>query len=131
MIKLYDYGLSVNCYKQRLMMSILDVPYESIPIDVLLTCAKDGAGVDKLATTLRDKVSVFYGPSGGGKSMTAPTCKAASSARDTSARLGSITEMRPAIAGIPAMPSCVKSARKSAADPGGPSCKRKSGVWRG
>ena len=33
MIKLYDYVLSVNCYKQRLMMSILDVKYESIPID--------------------------------------------------------------------------------------------------
>ena len=33
MIKLYDYVLSVNCYKQRLMMSILDVPYESILVD--------------------------------------------------------------------------------------------------
>ncbi len=33
MIKLYDYVLSVNCYKQRLMMSILDVPYESVPVD--------------------------------------------------------------------------------------------------
>ena len=33
MIKLYDYVLSVNCYKQRLMMSILDVEYEAIPID--------------------------------------------------------------------------------------------------
>lgn len=33
MIKLYDYVLSVNCYKQRLLMSILDVEYESIPID--------------------------------------------------------------------------------------------------
>ena len=33
MITLYDYGLSVNCYKQRLLMSILDVPYESIPVD--------------------------------------------------------------------------------------------------
>ncbi len=33
MIKLYDYVLSVNCYKQRLMMSILDVEYESVPID--------------------------------------------------------------------------------------------------
>ncbi|MGI9622183.1 MAG: glutathione S-transferase family protein [Acidimicrobiales bacterium] len=33
MIKLYDYILSVNCYKQRLMMNILDVEYESIPID--------------------------------------------------------------------------------------------------
>ena len=33
MIKLYDYVLSVNCYKQRLMMSILDVEYEAVPID--------------------------------------------------------------------------------------------------
>ena len=33
MIKLYDYVLSVNCYKQRLMMDILGVEYESIPID--------------------------------------------------------------------------------------------------
>ena len=33
MIKLYDYVLSVNCYKQRLMMSILGVEYEAIPID--------------------------------------------------------------------------------------------------
>jgi glutathione S-transferase len=32
-IKLYDYVLSVNCYKQRLMMSILDVPYQSVPVD--------------------------------------------------------------------------------------------------
>lgn len=33
MITLYDYELSANCYKQRLMMSLLDVPYESTPID--------------------------------------------------------------------------------------------------
>lgn len=33
MIKLYNYELSVNCYKQRLMMSILDVDYESIAVD--------------------------------------------------------------------------------------------------
>ena len=33
MIKLYDYVLSVNCYKQRLMLSILDVPHELIDID--------------------------------------------------------------------------------------------------
>lgn len=33
MIKLYDYDLSVNCYKQRLLMSILGVEYESIPVD--------------------------------------------------------------------------------------------------
>lgn len=33
MIKLYDYELSGNCYKLRLMMSILGVAYESLPID--------------------------------------------------------------------------------------------------
>ena len=33
MLKLYDYVLSVNCYKQRLLLGILDVPYELIPID--------------------------------------------------------------------------------------------------
>lgn len=33
MITLYDYPLSVNCYKQRLLMSILGVEYESVPVD--------------------------------------------------------------------------------------------------
>lgn len=33
MIKLYNFDLSVNCYKQRLLMSLLDIEYESIPID--------------------------------------------------------------------------------------------------
>ncbi len=33
MIKLYNYDLSVNCYKQRLMMGILGIDYESIPVD--------------------------------------------------------------------------------------------------
>lgn len=33
MIKLYDYELSVNCYKQRLMMNILNVPFVSVLID--------------------------------------------------------------------------------------------------
>ena len=33
MITLYDYELSVNCYKQRLLLSILDIAYESIPVD--------------------------------------------------------------------------------------------------
>jgi len=32
-LKLYDYELSVNCYKQRLLLGILDVPYEVIPVD--------------------------------------------------------------------------------------------------
>ena len=37
----------------------------------------------------------------------------------------------PVMAGIPATPSCVKSARKSAAEPGGPSCSRRSAYCRG
>lgn len=33
MIKLYDYELSGNCYKLRLMMNILGVQFESVPVD--------------------------------------------------------------------------------------------------
>jgi glutathione S-transferase len=33
MITLYDYELSGNCYKPRLLMSILQVPYKAVPID--------------------------------------------------------------------------------------------------
>ena len=33
MIRLWNYPLSVNCYKQRLMLSILGLEYESIPVD--------------------------------------------------------------------------------------------------
>lgn len=32
-IKLYDFELSGNCYKLRLLMSILKVPYEVVPVD--------------------------------------------------------------------------------------------------
>ncbi len=33
MIKLYNWDLSVNCYKQRLFLAILGVDYEAIPVD--------------------------------------------------------------------------------------------------
>ena len=33
MIKLYDFELSVNCYKCRLLMSILNVEFEIVPVD--------------------------------------------------------------------------------------------------
>lgn len=33
MIKLYDYELSGNCYKLRLLMSMLGVKYEAVPVD--------------------------------------------------------------------------------------------------
>lgn len=46
----------------------LRATYESIPVPILETCAKDGRGVDELIELMRGKVSVFYGPSGAGKS---------------------------------------------------------------
>lgn len=42
--------------------------YESIPVPILETCAKDGRGVEEMIEMMRGKVSVFYGPSGAGKS---------------------------------------------------------------
>lgn len=33
MLKLYDYELSGNCYKLRLLLSMLDVPYETVAVD--------------------------------------------------------------------------------------------------
>ncbi|MBS0318119.1 MAG: glutathione S-transferase [Proteobacteria bacterium] len=33
MIRLYDYTLSGNCYKLRLLMHLLDVPYEAVSVD--------------------------------------------------------------------------------------------------
>ena len=33
MIRLYDFDLSGNCYKLRLLMALLDIAYEKIPID--------------------------------------------------------------------------------------------------
>lgn len=32
-MKLYDYELSANCYKVRLVMSVLGIDYESVPVD--------------------------------------------------------------------------------------------------
>jgi glutathione S-transferase len=31
---LYDYGASCNCYKVRLLLAQLDLPYERIQIDI-------------------------------------------------------------------------------------------------
>lgn len=46
----------------------LRATYETIPVPILETCAEDGRGVDELIERMRGKTSVFYGPSGGGKS---------------------------------------------------------------
>jgi len=42
--------------------------YESIPVDVLETCATLGTGLDELRARMEGKTSVFYGASGAGKS---------------------------------------------------------------
>jgi len=49
-------------------LEALRATYEAIPVPVLETCAKDGRGVQELIERMRGQVSVFYGPSGGGKS---------------------------------------------------------------
>lgn len=33
MIRLYDYLLSANCYKQRLLLSMLNVPHQLVPVE--------------------------------------------------------------------------------------------------
>ncbi|MEO0661507.1 MAG: ribosome small subunit-dependent GTPase A, partial [Planctomycetota bacterium] len=43
--------------------------YEGLPgVEILLTSAQTGAGIDALKDRLKGRVSVFYGPSGAGKS---------------------------------------------------------------
>jgi glutathione S-transferase len=34
MIRLYDHAASCNCYKVRLLLAHLDVPYERVPVDI-------------------------------------------------------------------------------------------------
>jgi glutathione S-transferase len=33
-LRLYDYAASANCYKVRLLLSHLDLPYERVPVDI-------------------------------------------------------------------------------------------------
>lgn len=42
--------------------------YETVPIDVIETCATEGVGLDILRERMLGKTSVFYGASGAGKS---------------------------------------------------------------
>jgi ribosome biogenesis GTPase len=42
--------------------------YESVPIDVIETCAIDGRGLDEIKHRMEGKTTVFYGASGAGKS---------------------------------------------------------------
>ncbi len=54
--------------KGKRLQGYLDT-YKNIPgLEILITSAKTGQGIDDLAARLPDRVSVFYGPSGAGKS---------------------------------------------------------------
>src|SRR3954470_11371238 len=33
-VRLYDYAASANCYKVRLALAQLDLPYERVPVDI-------------------------------------------------------------------------------------------------
>ena len=33
-LRLYDYAASCNCYKVRLLLALLDRPYERVPVDI-------------------------------------------------------------------------------------------------
>ena len=34
-MRLYDYSASANCYKVRLLLAQLELPYERVPVDIL------------------------------------------------------------------------------------------------
>lgn len=64
--------------------------YEPLGYPVILTSAADGAGIDRLRDELRDRISIFYGPSGVGKSalLTAVEPELALVSGDVSAATG-------------------------------------------
>jgi glutathione S-transferase len=43
-LKLYDYAASANCYKVRLLLAQLELPYERIPVAPYPANARQGAG---------------------------------------------------------------------------------------
>jgi glutathione S-transferase len=53
LIRLYDYPASCNCYKVRLLLANLGVPYERVPIDIFNgeTLTDDYARINPMRTT--------------------------------------------------------------------------------
>jgi ribosome biogenesis GTPase / thiamine phosphate phosphatase len=49
-------------------LDALRATYDSVPVEMLETCATDGKGVEELRERLRGKTSILYGASGAGKS---------------------------------------------------------------
>lgn len=61
MLKLYDYAASGNCYKVRLLLALLNVPYERIAIDLL---AGEARSAELTAKNALQKVPVLQWPDG-------------------------------------------------------------------
>jgi glutathione S-transferase len=53
MIRLYDYGASANCYKVRLLLAQLGLPYERVPTDIFAgdTLTDEYAAMNPMRTT--------------------------------------------------------------------------------
>jgi len=52
-LRLYDYYASCNCYKVRLLLAQLELPYERVPIDIFDgdTLTDEYAAINPLRTT--------------------------------------------------------------------------------
>lgn len=52
-LRLYDYAASCNCYKARLLLNQLGLPYERVPVDIFAgeTLTEQFAGVNPARTT--------------------------------------------------------------------------------
>ena len=52
-LRLYDYAASANCYKVRLLLAQLGLPYERVPIDIFAgeTLTEDYAAMNPMRTT--------------------------------------------------------------------------------
>jgi glutathione S-transferase len=61
MLRLYDYWESGNCYKVRLLLALLDVPYERVPVDIL---ARETRTPAFLARNPNHRVPVLEWPDG-------------------------------------------------------------------
>src|SRR5256885_3513116 len=67
-LRLYDYASSGNCYKVRLLLSHLDLPYERVPVDIFAGETMSGEYAAKnpaLTTPVLERESGEYLPESG------------------------------------------------------------------
>ena len=52
-MRLYDYAASANCYKVRLLLAQLELPYERVPVDIFAgdTLTDDFARLNPVRST--------------------------------------------------------------------------------